>query len=134
MRGAPRAALRLGVLLAALLAAYASLRLVRRLHEPVIPAIVARTTDAHDAVATDLGARMHRLATERAWGDRTQRPREIALTFDDGPYPMTTPLLLDALRDLRVPATFFLIGRDAEYFPELTARIVRAGHELATIP
>jgi peptidoglycan/xylan/chitin deacetylase (PgdA/CDA1 family) len=55
----------------------------------------------------------------------------IALTFDDGPYPVTTPLLLDTLHDLGVPATFFLIGRDAEQEPELTMRIAREGHEIA---
>lgn len=57
-------------------------------------------------------------------------PRLIALTFDDGPYPVTTPLLLDRLHDLGVPATFFLIGDDAERYPELTRRIARAGNEI----
>ena len=52
-------------------------------------------------------------------------------TFDDGPYPVTTPLLLDALRDLNIHATFFLIGRDAQQFPELTKRIAAGGHQIA---
>ncbi|MGB6740960.1 MAG: polysaccharide deacetylase family protein, partial [Candidatus Cybelea sp.] len=39
--------------------------------------------------------------------------------------------LLDVLRDLRVPATFFLIGRDAETWPELTRRIEAEGNEIA---
>ncbi len=40
-------------------------------------------------------------------------------------------MLLDELRDLKVPATFFLIGRDAEQWPELTRRIEADGHEIA---
>ncbi|MBV8172128.1 MAG: polysaccharide deacetylase family protein, partial [Candidatus Eremiobacteraeota bacterium] len=49
-----------------------------------------------------------------------QRPRLIALTFDDGPYPVTTPALLRQLRRLNVPATFFLIGRDAREQPAIS--------------
>lgn len=44
---------------------------------------------------------------------------------------MTTPLLLDRLRDLAVPATFFVIGHDALQFPSLTRRIAREGNEVA---
>jgi peptidoglycan/xylan/chitin deacetylase (PgdA/CDA1 family) len=63
--------------------------------------------------------------------DAAARPRLVALTFDDGPYPVETPLLLQTLRDLGVPATFFLIGRDAQEFPGLTRAIAAAGHEIA---
>ena len=58
-------------------------------------------------------------------------PKLVALSFDDGPYPVTTPLLLDRLHDLGVPATFFLIGSDAERYPELTRRIAQDGNEIA---
>jgi peptidoglycan/xylan/chitin deacetylase (PgdA/CDA1 family) len=54
----------------------------------------------------------------------------IALTFDDGPYPIYTPMLLDVLHDLHVPATFFLIGQDARQWPELTQRIEADGNEI----
>ena len=40
-------------------------------------------------------------------------------------------MLLDVLHDLHVPATFFLIGRDAEQWPELTRRIEADGNEIA---
>ncbi len=59
------------------------------------------------------------------------RPKLVALTFDDGPYPVFTPLLLDELHDLHVPGTFFLIGRDAQQWPEITARIEAMGNEVA---
>ena len=55
--------------------------------------------------------------------------RTLALTFDDGPGP-NTPELARFLRDLRVPATFFMVGRHVEKRPE-AARSVRAmGHQI----
>lgn len=54
----------------------------------------------------------------------------VALTFDDGPHPDITPRLLDALARHRMVATFFLIGREAERFPELVRRIVAEGHAI----
>jgi len=61
-------------------------------------------------------------------GDRA-RPR-VALTFDDGPHPVHTAPLLDALAELDAPATFFVVGRDVDANPGLVARIAREGHEL----
>ena len=54
----------------------------------------------------------------------------IALTFDDGPDPTTTPAILDILRDYNIKATFFVIGARAEQHPELIKRIVSEGHTL----
>ena len=54
----------------------------------------------------------------------------IALTFDDGPDPVTTPAILDVLRDYHVKGTFFVIGARAEQHPELIDRIVSEGHTL----
>ncbi|MBV8204918.1 MAG: polysaccharide deacetylase family protein, partial [Candidatus Eremiobacteraeota bacterium] len=50
------------------------------------------------------------------WRVHTER-KDIALTFDDGPYPFYTPLLLHVLERSRVPATFFIVGRSAQEFP-----------------
>ena len=55
----------------------------------------------------------------------------MALTFDDGPSPDTTPRILDALREAGVRATFFVLGKHAAQHPELVARIAREGHEVA---
>lgn len=55
----------------------------------------------------------------------------IALTFDDGPDPVYTPLLLDLLSEHEVPATFFVTGGQAARHPELLRRIIREGHLLA---
>jgi peptidoglycan/xylan/chitin deacetylase (PgdA/CDA1 family)/uncharacterized membrane protein YbhN (UPF0104 family) len=55
----------------------------------------------------------------------------VAITFDDGPSPDTTPRVLDALRDADARATFFILGRHAEQHPKIVERIVREGHEVA---
>jgi peptidoglycan-N-acetylglucosamine deacetylase len=56
------------------------------------------------------------------------RPRRIAISFDDGPTPATTPRLLEILRRFGATATFFLVGSRAEAHPELVRAIVEAGH------
>ncbi|WP_353513866.1 polysaccharide deacetylase family protein [Thermus sp. LT1-2-5] len=53
-----------------------------------------------------------------------------ALTFDDAPHPLFTPLLLDLLERLGLKATFFVIGRNAEAYPYFVRDLVAAGHEL----
>lgn len=54
----------------------------------------------------------------------------VSLTFDDGPNPVSTPRILDALGDAGVRATFFVLGRHAERWPELVARTAREGHQI----
>jgi peptidoglycan/xylan/chitin deacetylase (PgdA/CDA1 family) len=58
------------------------------------------------------------------------RAPEIALTFDDGPSPDTTPRVLELLTAAGVQATFFLVGRKALQHPQLVREIAAAGHEL----
>jgi peptidoglycan/xylan/chitin deacetylase (PgdA/CDA1 family) len=58
------------------------------------------------------------------------RDKTIYLTFDDGPNPQHTPVLLDLLREQNARASFFLIGREAERYPQLVERIVAEGHRL----
>src|SRR6202166_1288151 len=55
---------------------------------------------------------------------------EVVLTFDDGPWPATTSLVLAALARECVRATFFLIGRSASEHPELARRIAAEGHTI----
>lgn len=56
------------------------------------------------------------------------RTKAIALTFDDGPDPESTPRILDILLENNLKATFFVIGRKAEQHPDLLRRIVEEGH------
>jgi peptidoglycan/xylan/chitin deacetylase (PgdA/CDA1 family) len=58
-------------------------------------------------------------------------PKEVVLTFDDGPMPPTTLRVLDALKQECVKATFFLIGRNAAAHPEIVRRIQADGHTVA---
>jgi peptidoglycan/xylan/chitin deacetylase (PgdA/CDA1 family) len=64
-------------------------------------------------------------ATRRVHGRRS-----LALTFDDGPHPETTPALLLTLRSLKVRATFFLVGEGVERWPELVRQIAADGHAI----
>src|SRR5437899_10063916 len=59
---------------------------------------------------------------------RTNSPRKLALTFDDGPNPAITPKLLDLLDRYNAKATFFLIGRYVRECPELVQETVARGH------
>lgn len=52
----------------------------------------------------------------------------VALTFDDGPDPLTTPALLLLLARHQVPATFFVVGKKADTHPELIRAILADGH------
>lgn len=54
----------------------------------------------------------------------------IALTFDDGPHGPRTLVLLEILRRLNVPATFFVVGAQARKRPEIVERISLDGHEI----
>jgi peptidoglycan/xylan/chitin deacetylase (PgdA/CDA1 family) len=70
---------------------------------------------------------------ERWLGNVRHAPRRrrcVALTFDDGPDPVRTPALLDALAAHGVKATFFVVGRAVDAHPELCRRIAAEGHQL----
>ena len=54
----------------------------------------------------------------------------VALTFDDGPHPQGTPLVLEILRDAGVTATFFMVGEQVVRRPTLAAEVVAAGHRV----
>ena len=57
-------------------------------------------------------------------------PKELVLTFDDGPWPTTTPKVLDALKAECVQATFFLLGRNVEAHPAIVRRELAEGHSI----
>jgi peptidoglycan/xylan/chitin deacetylase (PgdA/CDA1 family) len=58
-------------------------------------------------------------------------PKEVVLTFDDGPWPGTTDRVLDALKHECVRATFFMLGRNAAAHPALAKRVLAEGHTVA---
>jgi peptidoglycan-N-acetylglucosamine deacetylase len=59
---------------------------------------------------------------------RTNSPRKLAITFDDGPNPAITPRLLDLLDRYQAKATFFVIGRFVRECPDLVKETAARGH------
>ena len=72
----------------------------------------------------------HLLSSRVVWSVETDE-KVVALTFDDGPHEKYTTELLDRLAKYDVPATFFLIGKNVEQYPEIVKRIQSEGHEIA---
>ena len=81
----------------------------------------------------------HRILPRGFWGDghshnSAEHPHRsdsrVYLTFDDGPSPHTTPWLLEMLEEEGVRASFFLIGQEAERYPELVEAIHKGGHSI----
>lgn len=64
------------------------------------------------------------------WEVASAREKLICLTFDDGPDPEQTPIILDLLRKYRAHATFFVTGTQTKLHPELVRREVQEGHEI----
>jgi len=57
--------------------------------------------------------------------------RKVVLTFDDGPSPVWTPQILDALKKADVKATFFMIGHHVQKYPDIARRVAAEGHTIA---
>jgi len=57
-------------------------------------------------------------------------PKKLCITFDDGPDPTFTPKILDALKDLHIPAVFFVVGKNAEEHSNLVQREYDEGNEI----
>lgn len=89
---------------------------------------------APDALGTSRTLALPRAAG--AWGTVQHAPlpglapREVVLTFDDGPRPESTPLVLKALADQCVKASFFMNGEPMARHPELARRVRDAGHSV----
>jgi peptidoglycan-N-acetylglucosamine deacetylase len=71
-----------------------------------------------------------RFATSYVISRSGYKEKTIALTIDDGPASPYTAQMLDELKAENVQATFFLIGQNAERYPNLVKRIWREGHEI----
>lgn len=56
--------------------------------------------------------------------------RSVYLTFDDGPHPIVTPLVLNLLAEFRIKASFFCIGKNVQEHPEIFKRILMEGHTI----
>lgn len=88
------------------------------------------TLDRQTGLFTDM--QLRRYPSSFVIERRGYTPHTLALTFDDGPSPGNTDDILDALQENHVPATFFLIGDNAERNADLVKRIWREGHEIGS--
>ena len=85
-----------------------------------------------------VSAPTHTGAAQVVFADTSDKPvwrvmtdeKLIALNFDDGPHPHNTDAVLAVLAKYDVKATFFEIGRNIELYPDVTRRVVAAGHEI----
>ena len=68
------------------------------------------------------------VSTDAIFDKTTERPKKIALTFDDGPHPRYTEQILDGLAERDVKATFFVLGRNIEGREDIVKRIHDEGH------
>ena len=91
-------------------------------YDPALPGIRADLLELYEkmGIVRERDHEIHRLPGNNV----------VALTFDDGPHPVLTPWILDLLDRYGAKATFLLIGRQVEMYPELTREIVRRGHEV----
>ncbi len=72
---------------------------------------------------------LHWLYPRATWRmDKSEK--SIYLTFDDGPIPEATPLILKILADFNVKATFFMVGDNVRKHPELLDMVQQAGHRI----
>ena len=93
-------------------------------------AFLALWVAAQAYVLTELLRPRSQLFGQNLWFSMHQPA--VALTFDDGPHPVDTPLLLETLDRCGVHATFFFVGAKARAHPDLVRRAARAGHEVAS--
>lgn len=73
-----------------------------------------------------------RTLTVGTTADIMLRPREIVLTFDDGPRAGKTPAILDTLDTFGVKATFLMLGQAAQANPKLAQEVARRGHTVGS--
>lgn len=67
------------------------------------------------------------IAGDFTWDIKTDK-KEIFLTFDDGPDPEVTPMVLEILEKYNARATFFCVGSNVERYPEVFNEVVDSGH------
>ena len=101
-----------------------------------VPGAPARAECSADALGTSRVLAVDPAATPRVGRRQFAAtlplgPREVVLTFDDGPWPGSTPKVLDALRSECVKATFFVVGRNAVAHPDILRREHAEGHTVA---
>ncbi|MCC1492363.1 polysaccharide deacetylase family protein [Cognatishimia sp. F0-27] len=91
--------------------------------------VLTRPDQAHAAPRIALPSDVAQRDAATVTAIRTRSP-VVAMTFDDGPHPKLTPILLDMLRARNMRATFYLIGNRVVKWPDIVRRIADEGHEI----
>ena len=99
-------------------------------HVQSLPTKGSRSLEVDPSTGLILDESYHTFATSYVISRTGYRPKMMALTIDDGPADPYTGQMLDELKALNVKATFFLIGENAERYPNLVRRIWAEGHEI----
>ena len=89
------------------------------------PIILLLVLLVSDAIARPSSSLFYPTVSHGPRGDR-----RVALSFDDGPDPVVTPEVLDILKEYGAKATFFVIGRSLDEYPELGRRMATEGHAI----
>ncbi|HKO00696.1 MAG TPA: glycosyltransferase, partial [Thermoanaerobaculia bacterium] len=100
------------------------------LHVSALPSQGSRDIEVDQHTGIVLDEVYHKIPTSYVISRTGYKDHEIALTIDDGPANPYTEEMLEILKRYRVHATFFLIGQNAERYPNLVRRIWAEGHEI----
>lgn len=95
---------------------------------PFRPLPERQETEALTEPATETEAATE--GEEIVYHSRHNDRMEIALSFDDGPHPRLTPVILEILEEYGIKATFFMVGENVGYYPAAARAVVEAGHEI----
>ena len=95
---------------------------------PFRPLPERQETEALTEPATETEAATE--GEEIVYHSRHNDRMEIALSFDDGPQPRLTPVILEILEEYGNKATFFMVGENVGYYPAAARAVVEAGHEI----
>ena len=100
------------------------------LHVSALPTDGSRDIEVDQHTGLVLDEVYHKIPTSYVISRTGYKEKEIALTIDDGPANPYTEEILDILKKYDIKATFFLIGQNAERYPNLVRRIWAEGHEI----
>lgn len=96
---------------------------------PLVSPVSVGAAAVHTAPLHGQAQRLGRVPLRIVFRGDTAR-HDVAVTFDDGPFPIYTTLLLDTLERVKLKATFFLVGEQVQRYPYFAQAIVKAGHEI----
>lgn len=91
-------------------------------------------TNSGEKIDKDLLIYRQRTLRDHSMGRKTKQSllkKQVFLTFDDGPSSENTEKILDILKEKQVPATFFVVGKNAKRYPEIVKREHAEGHYVA---